>query len=258
VADRRRIFAVPYYGGLALVLALILLQLLDDVLGNRLASHIGHNSEAYLVALVLAAWIQYARPRLAGTRAEWPVAILVGVVMLVIGIALIQTHLPSRFRTLNEAFIALAILVPYVQARRPVSRVLSYGLPGVVLLLVLVVGDRGLVRDQAETAAMLILIPIGLDFIDRGILQSDAVTSVRARWAWYAALVLIPIVFVALRKGAHVGGWAGNRMLYSQRGLEGYIAAFFIEVYFAVFLGWVGRRVTPAHRRSGRTHAAAR
>jgi len=145
-----------------------------------------------------------------------------------------------------------------VQARRPLNRVVSYGLPGLVLLLVLVVGDRGLVRDQAESAAMLILIPIGLDLIDRGILQSDAVTSVRARWSWYAALVLIPVVFVALRKGAHVDGWAGNRMLYSQRGLEGYIAAFFIEVYFAVFLGWVGRRVTPAHRRSGRTHAAAR
>ena len=247
-----------YYGGLALVLALILLQLLDEVLGKRLATHIGHNSEAYLAALVLSAWIQYVRPRLAGRRAEWPTALLVGVIMLVIGIALVQTHLPSRFRTLNEAFIALGILIPYVQARRPLSRVISYGMPGVVLLLVLVIGDRGLVRDQAESAVMLILIPIGLDLIDRGILQSDAVTSVRARWSWYAALVLIPVVFVALRKGAHVDGWAGNRMLYSQRGLEGYIAAFFIEVYFAVFLGWVGRRVTPAHRRSGRTHATAR
>jgi hypothetical protein len=249
---------VLYYGGLALVLALILLQLLDEVLGKRLATHIGHNSEAYLAALVLSAWIQYVRPRLAGKRAEWPTALLVGVIMLVIGIALVQTHLPSRFRTLNEAFIALGILIPYVQARRPLSRVISYGLPGVALLLVLVIGDRGLVRDQAESAVMLILIPIGLDLIDRGILQSDAVTSVRARWSWYAALVLIPVVFVALRKGAHVDGWAGNRMLYSQRGLEGYIAAFFIEVYFAVFLGWVGRRVTPAHRRSGRTHATAR
>jgi len=249
---------VLYYGGLALVLALTLLQLLDEVLGKRLATHIGHNSEAYLAALVLSAWIQYVRPRLAGKRAEWPTALLVGVIMLVIGIALVQTHLPSRFRTLNEAFIALGILIPYVQARRPLSRVISYGLPGVVLLLVLVIGDRGLVRDQAESAVMLILIPIGLDLIDRGILQSDAVTSVRARWSWYAALVLIPVVFVALRKGAHVDGWAGNRMLYSQRGLEGYIAAFFIEVYFAVFLGWVGRRVTPAHRRSGRTHATAR
>jgi hypothetical protein len=258
VTDRRRIFAVLYYGGLALVLALILLQLLDEVLGKRLATHIGHNSEAYLAALVLSAWIQYVRPRLAGRRAEWPAALLVGVIMLVIGIALVQTHLPSRFRTLNEAFIALGILIPYVQARRPLNRVVSYGLPGVILLLVLVVGDRGLVRDQAESAAMLILIPIGLDLIDRGILQSDAVTSVRLRWSWYAALVLIPVVFVALRKGAHVGGWAGNRMLYSQRGLEGYIATFFIEVYFAVFLGWVGRRVTPAHRRSGRAHAGAR
>jgi hypothetical protein len=258
VTDRRKILAVLYYGGLVVALALILLQLLDEVLGARLATHISHNSEAYLAALVLSAWIQYVRPRLAGRRAEWPAAVLAGVIMLVVGILLIRTDLPSRFRTLNEAFVALAILIPYVQARRPLSRVLSYGLPGVVLLLVLVVGDRGLVRDQAESATMLILIPIGLDLVDRGILQSDAVTSVRIRWSWYAALVLIPVVFVALRKGAHVDGWAGNRMLYSQRGLEGYIAALFIEVYFAVFLGWVGRRARPAHRRSGRAHAPAR
>jgi hypothetical protein len=258
VIDRRRLFAILYYGGLALVLALILLQLLDDVVGKKMATHIGRNSEAYLAALVLSAWIQYARPRLTGTRAGWPAAILAGGLMLGIAVVLIQSDLPSRIRTLNEAFIALAVLIPYVHARRPVSRVLSYGLPGVVLLLVLAVGDRGVVRDLAETAIMLILIPIGLDLVDRGILQSDAVTSVPARWAWYAALVLIPIVFVALRKGAHVGGWAGNRMLYSQRGLEGYIATFFIEVYFAVFLGWVGRRLTPAHRRSGGARAVAR
>jgi hypothetical protein len=103
---------------------------------------------------------------------------------------------------------------------------------------------------------MLILVPVGLDLFDRGILQSDAVTSVRARWSWYVALVVIPIGFVALRK-AGVHGWAGNRMLYSQRGLEGFIMAFFIEVYFAVFLGWVGRRVVPAHRRTTRTPAPA-
>ena len=66
MTDRRKIFAILYYGGLALVLALILLQLLDDLVGKRFATHISHNSEAYLVALVLSAWIQYARPRLAG------------------------------------------------------------------------------------------------------------------------------------------------------------------------------------------------
>jgi hypothetical protein len=250
MANRSRIYAILYYGGLALVLALVLLERLDEILGAKLATHIGHNSEAYLGALVLGAWIQFVRPRLTGRRAEWAVALLVGAAMLAIGIALIQTHLPSRFRTLNEAFIALGVLIPYVQARRPLGRILSYGLPGVVLALVLVVGDRGLVSDLAESAIMLIVVPIGLDLVDRGILQSDAVTSVRARWSWYAALILIPVLFVALHKGAGVGGWAGNRMQYSQRGLEGYIMAFFIEIYFAVFLGWVGRRVVPQHRRT--------
>jgi Flp pilus assembly pilin Flp len=251
VGSREKFFAIVYYGGLALGLALILLERLDDVLGKSLATHIGHNSEAYLAALVLTAWIQFVRPRLAGTRAEWPVAIAVGAVLVVIGIALVQTHLPSRFRTLNEAFIGMGLLIPYVQARRPLNRIVSLGVPGVMLLLVLVAGNTGVIKDQAESVMMIILLPIGLDLVDRGILQSDAVTSVRRRFAWYAALILVPVLFVALRQGAHVDGWAGNRMLYSQRGLEGYILAFFLQVYLAVFLGLVGRRVTPAHRRVG-------
>lgn len=246
--SRTKALAVLFYGGLALVLALILLERLDDVIGAKLAGHIGHNSETYLAALVLGLWIQFVRPRLAATRYEWVVAIAVGVVLLAIGIALVQTHLPSRFRTLNEAFVAVGLLVPYVQLRRPLPRAVTIGLPAALILLVLAAGDVGVIENQAESVVMLILIPIGLDLVDRGILQSDAVTSVRTRWAWYATLVLVPIVFVALRKGAHVGGWAGDRMLYSQRGLEGYLLVFFLEVYFAVLLGWVGRRVTPAHR----------
>lgn len=250
MTSRGKVFATLYYGGLALVLALILLQLLDDVLGKSLAAHIGHNSEAYLAALVVTAWVQFVRPRLAGTKAEWAVALLVGVALVVVGIVLVQTHLPSRFRTLNEAFIGMGILIPYLQGRRPLNRIVSLGLPGVALLAVLFFGSQGVIKDQAESIMMLILLPIGLDLFDRGILQFDAVTSVRGRFAWYAALILVPVLFVALRKGAHVGGWAGNRMLYSQRGLEGYIFVFFLEVYLAVFLGWVGRRVVPAHRRS--------
>jgi hypothetical protein len=257
VTSRGKAFAALYYGGLALLLALILLQLLDDVLGKKLATHIGHNSEAYLAALVVTAWIQFVRPRLAGTKAEWILALAVGVALLVVGIVLVQTHLPSRFRTLNEAFVAMGILIPYVQARRPLNRIVSYGLPGLALLAALILGNTGVVKDQAESVLMLILLPIGLDLIDRGILQSDAVTSVRSRFTWYAALILIPLIFVALRKGAHVGGWAGNRMLYSQRGLEGYLLVFFLEVYLAVFMGWVGRRVVPAHRRTT-TPAAVR
>jgi hypothetical protein len=248
VTSRAKVLATVFYGGLALVLALILLERLDDVIGTKLAGHIGHNSEAYAAALVLGLWIQFVRPRLLGTRYEWVVTLAVGVVLVAIGIALVQTHLPSRFRTLNEAAIGAGLLVPYVQLRRPLPPAITFGVPGVLLALVLAFGDVGVIQDQAESVVMLILVPIGLDLIDRGILQSDAVTSIRARLGWYAALVLIPIVFVALRKGAGVGGWAGDRMLYSQRGLEGYLLALFLEIYFAVLLGWVGRRVTPAHR----------
>jgi hypothetical protein len=248
VDAKRNFFAVAYYVGLALVLALILLQDLDDVIGTTLASHVGHNSESFIGALILAAWIQYVRPRLTGTRYEWVIAVAAGVVLLGIGLALLASDLPSRFRTINESFLALGVLVPYVQARRPLPRALSIGLPAAVLVLVLVAVEVSEIANLAETMVMVFLIPIGLDLVDRGILQSDAVTSVRSRWLWYAALIAVPVVLELIRRKAGVSGWLDDEVRYPLRGLEGFIMVLFVEVYFAVFLGWVGRSSGASHR----------
>lgn len=250
MVERRRIFGIVFYAGLSVLLALILLQLLDDVMPGAVAAHLGHNSEAYLAALMFAAWIQFVRPRLEGTRTGWFVAIAAGVACLVIGIALIASDLPSRIRTLNETFLAAAVLLPYLQLRRPLPRSLACGLPLVVLVVVLTASDASRVTDLAETSVMLLLVPIGLDLIDRGILEPAAVVPVARRYAWYAALVLIPIAFAVLRRKAGIDGFAGDRMQYALRGLEGFIAALFIQVYFAVFLGRTGRSgsVVGAHR----------
>jgi hypothetical protein len=246
MANGRRIIGTVYYAGLVLLLALILLQWLDDVVPATLAVHIGHNSEAYLGALMFAAWIQFVRPRLQGARGEWPVAIAAGVACLVIGIALVASDLPSRFRTLNETFFAAALLLPYLQLRRPLSRSLAYGLPLVVLVVVLIAGNVSGVTDLAETSVMLLLLPIGLDLVDRGILEPDAVVPAVRRYGWYAALVLVPVVFALLRRKAGVDGVVGDRMQYALRGLEGFIAVLFVEVYFAVFLGRIGRSTSGA------------
>src|SRR5688500_13359197 len=93
---------VAFYGGLLLLMAAILLELLGGVLPDGLARRIGFNSEGYTLALMVAAWIEFVRPRLLGSRRQWPVTLGVSLACAAIGIALLSTDLPSRFRTLNE------------------------------------------------------------------------------------------------------------------------------------------------------------
>src|SRR3954465_13757402 len=134
----RTVLTVAFYAAVAGVLAAILFQVLPVFLPDSVAGRIGHNSEGLLLALILAGWIQFVRPRLAGTRREWTVTIFGAVLPPALGIFLIVTALPSRFRTLNEALLAGALLVPYVQVRRPVPGRIALWLAGGTLVLTVV------------------------------------------------------------------------------------------------------------------------
>jgi hypothetical protein len=242
----RRILPVVYYGGLALVLASILLQLLAEVAPAPVASRVDHNSEGYLAALVVAGWIQYARPRLTGHRREWAVTGLVATVSLVAGLLLFASDLPSRFRTLNETFLALALLLPYLQLRRPLPRVLAAVLAVGPFAVVVAFESTASVTDLAETFGLLILAPIGLDLVDRGILDPEARTSSRARWLWYAVVVAVPVTLSVLEYRVGVDGVAGVAIRYGVRVNEAFICLLLVELYLAVGLGWTGRRAARA------------
>ena len=110
---------IVFYGGLVAFLAGILLEIFPMFLPDGIADRIGHNSEGVLLALILALWIEHARPKLSGSRLEWPLTLAVGVASAAAAVFLLWTDPPSRFRTLNEPFLAAAVLVPYVQIRRP-------------------------------------------------------------------------------------------------------------------------------------------
>jgi hypothetical protein len=60
-----------FYGGLLVVMAAIFLQLLADLLATGLGRSVGFNSEGYTLALIIAAWIQFARPRLIRSGQQW-------------------------------------------------------------------------------------------------------------------------------------------------------------------------------------------
>ena len=238
-----------FYGVTVVVVVGVLAQLFAEVMPDRVASRIAHNSEGFVLALLLALWIEFARPRLAGTAREWPVTLAVAAGCTVLAVLLLQSDLPSRFRTLNETFLASAVVVPYLQLRRPLPARLAVAASASVLAVIVVANRTTVVVDLAEALAVLVLVPIGFDLVDRGILDPRAATSPRLRLGWYVGLVVAPIAFSVLEYQVGFSGVLGEATRYSVRVTEAFIALFLVELYLAVGLGRVGREA-PA-RRSG-------
>lgn len=253
---RRRALGIAYYGGLGLVLLGVLGQFLPLVLPAPAATRIGHNSEGLVLALVLAAWIQFARPRLAarpaGARRAATVAAAGACLALAVG--LLASDLPSRFRTLNEAFLAAAVLIPYLQARRPLPRFVPV-LAAAAVLGVVAIGLRSeTVTLLAESFGVLLLAPIGFDLVDRDILDPSARPSAAARRAWYGFLVAAPVVFSVLEYQVGVGG---DVVRYLVRVNEAFLCVLLVEVYFAYVQSAHGSPGSPRKPAASATAAAA-
>lgn len=252
---QRTVLTVAFFVGVSAVLAGILLQLWPLLLPEGIAGRIGRNSEGLLLALVLATWIQFVRPRLVGSGREWAVTVLVAAVLLALGVFLILTDLPSRFRTLNEPLLAAALLVPYVQLRRPLPGRSALWLALGVLAVTVLFNRTAIITDLAEMLFAVILVALALDVVDRGILDPEAETSRPARYGWYAFLVLAPIVFSLVQYQVGVDGLLGEAVRYSVRITEVFVCLLLVELYFAVGHGRTGRE--PADG-TAREAAAAR
>lgn len=193
--DIGNLFFLAFYAGLVAVMLTIWAGLPEQVLPAQLADLVSNNSEAYVLAVVLLAWIQTMGRRLpiAGAWAA-------GAVCALIGFALLPVE-TSSVRTLNESFFALALLIPYVSARRPLARWMLW-LPA-ALVVVVVIGvawDRQqVIVDQAETVGFLVLLPIALDLVDHQLLDTQATPrAVAVRALFYSLMVVIPVAISAM------------------------------------------------------------
>jgi hypothetical protein len=88
----------------------------------------------------------------------------------------------------------------------------------------------------------LILIPVALDVIDRGILDPQAQTAPAIRYGWYAFVVVAPIVFSVLQYQVGFDGLLGEALRYAVRVAEAFLCVLLVQLYFTV-----------VHRRTGRT-----
>jgi hypothetical protein len=246
MCKRRVAWGVIFYGGLVAVITGILVEIFPKFLPGAVADRISQNSEGFVMALIIALWIQFVMPRLSGAPREWLITLVVALFFLAVGVFLLATHLPSKYKTLNETFLAAALLIPYVQIRRPLPSRLPI-LLSVALLAVIIVGHRAqAITDLAETLGILVLAPIGFDVVDRGILDPKARTSTALRYGWYAFLIVAPIAFSVLEYGIGFEGAVGEATRYAVRIYEAFLFMLLVELYFAVALGGIG---LPARRR---------
>lgn len=232
----RRIALGALYGGLALLLLLIIPGVLDTLISPRLAGRIAYNSEGYLFALVLAAWIQFVLPRLrGGARVPW--GLMHGAVWALIGVGLLASDLPSRVVTLNEPAFALALLIPYVSIPRPLPRWVRGAVPVLVGVTVWAVGwaPQSWVIDQAETFGFVVLAMLTLDFFDRELLDAEAQVNRALRWGWYGFMILEPVVVSLIGTQARSGGTASALALeYLGRIHESFIGVLLVALMLHV------------------------
>ena len=243
----KRIVVGLFYGGLSVLLVAVVTGALS-MFAPTIATRVAYNSEAYLFALVLGAWIQFGLPRLpAGRRLTW--ALAHGALWAAIAVWLVASDLPSRFRTLNEPALALALLIPYVALRRPVSRWLLLAVPVFVAVTVWAVmgyPDSWII-DQAETVGFVVLTMLTFDVFDRPPLNPGATYRRGARWGWYGFMVLEPIVVsllgTAIRSGEDPLGVA---LLYLGRIHESFVGVLLVALILHLVTDYRKRLAAPS------------
>lgn len=228
---RERAFSVAYYGVLGVLLALILAGSLSDVLPGSLAGQVGRNSEGLAVLLAVSVWIQFARPRLAATAREWPLTLLAAGTWATLGLMLRYGSVAPQLATLNEAALAVAVLLPYLQLRRPLPA-WAWVVPVAAAAVPLIGGHNAVTTDLAEAFGALVLIPLCVDAADRGILDGSAVPLLRVL-IWMAGLIVVVLLLHTFIDRTPVG-FFDELIRYISRVTEMFIAGVLLHAYFSL------------------------
>jgi hypothetical protein len=235
---RRAVLATIFYLGLCLLLALIISKTWGHIVPGPVGRHIASDSEGYLLALALPAWIDFARPRLKGRSAEWPVTALAAAACVGVTVLLYHTtSIISGVKTLNETVFALALLIPYVQLTRRPSVSAALALTAVSIALLVVVEQTAWLPVStalAEGVVMLNLAPLMFDVADRGILVPHTPSPLRLRQAWLVLMVLFPLGFIAVGHLGHLPAAVASVDVYGRRSQEAFVAMFLIGIYYSL------------------------
>lgn len=223
--------AAVYYGGLLLVLTMIVTKVQPPGIPGAIAGRISRNSEGLVVLLGVSLWIEFVRRR-AGTSTQALTSAILGAIgWLIIGLFLRFAPLPPQWHTLNEAALALAVLVPYLQLRRPLPGWV-WLLPLAAVAVPLVGGSNPVTTDLAEAFGALVLIPLCVDVVDRGIIDGSRPPLARVL-AWMAFLMIAVVALHALFDPTPTG-FVAEIIRYASRVTEMFLASLFLHGYFSL------------------------
>lgn len=230
--DRRRTLTrLLFYGAFFLLLVSIVTGVLAKVLPAHTAGAISHNSEGYVILLLLAGWIELVRPRIAG-RTAVVVTGAAAIGCLAVGVGMLTLPLPTPLATLNEGFFAVSVLLVWVQLPRPVPRA-AWVLTVVALVVPVVWHGSGAVIRSAEILMSFVFIPLGLDVVDRAILDPHATTRKPRVVVWMVAIVALSVVTHLLRTPSPTT-LLQDVVDFLSRVNEVFIAAFFLHLYLTL------------------------
>jgi hypothetical protein len=153
-----------------------------------------------------------------------------------VGVWLYGSHVLGTVKTLNETFLAVALLLPYVTLRRPLARATAPVTVLVVLVTTVLLEQTAahqLVTNVAEGVVMLLLVPLALDVFDRSALDPEQPVSWPGRLGCWAALVVLPGVAILLRHAA-LGHDAHLVVDYAARAQEAFVGTLLLGLYVAV------------------------
>lgn len=229
MAKRARfIIMVVYYTTLAVLIALILSKLLVDMVPPGVASRVGHNSEGLLLVLGVSLWLDFARTRLKRRPSEWVITLSVAATCVGLGFYLKDGPNPPQLITLNETAFALALLIPYMQLRRPVAA-WAFILPVLSVLVPAVGGSNGVTTDLAEVFGACVVIPICIDIVDPGIITGSPVPWLRV--GLWGAFLVASIVFLQVATDQSPDNPFEDTVRYLSRVIEMLVAGLILHCY---------------------------
>lgn len=227
MTKRARLLRWLFYGGLGVLVLAIMSGLLDEPAG--IGKHIIRNDEGYALALLLAGWIDFVRPRLAGSERRWQLTLMTAVVFIALGF-LIQVGTPGSVATMNETLFSCAVLFCYFELSRPLPN-WAWALPVLAVIFAAVTGENNTVARQAETVAAFVLVPIAFDYADRSVLEADQ----PRRWIrlapWMTFLAAAAVALHVLRP-SDPQNVVEDVLLFCSRMPEVAIAVLLLHIYF--------------------------
>jgi hypothetical protein len=233
-SDRAR--SVGFYLLAATALLVLVTRAQRLVLPDGLATQVGHNSEAFLFAILVCAEIQLLRGRLRTPELLMTMA-AIGLLLIGAGLALRSADLGPTLTTLNEPILAAGYLLLYLCLPR--SRTTAVLVAVGVTLGIALLFHTSFVLAQAESLVPLVLAGPAIDIVDPHLMDPEHEPDRRLQVGWMLGLLVLAIMLMptASWARAELNGPLFGAIDYLQRAAEGYWGWLLVHFYFAFWLG---------------------